>query len=176
MTSEMTPIDWAKRPIIEKYADFSGRAPRAEFWWYCLALVVAYILLSIVESIIGVRGMILGAYGPLTCMLWLATIVPSIAVGVRRLHDINRTGWLVLAPFVPWILAVVFGGTAMLGAAAGSGAGMMAGAGIAAIFMMMALLIEIVLVVLWVLPGTPGDNRYGPDPYGEGSGGTVAAG
>jgi uncharacterized membrane protein YhaH (DUF805 family) len=174
MTQAITPVDWAKRPI-EKYADFGGRAPRAEFWWYCLALIVAYIVLSIVESIVGLKGMVFGVYGPLTALLWLATLIPSIAVGVRRLHDTDRTGWLVLVPIVPWVLAVVFGGAAMLGGAAGSGAGMMAGAGIAFIFMMVAFVAEVVLVVFWVLPSTPGDNRYGPNPYGEGAGGTVAA-
>ncbi len=176
MNENMTPVDWAKRPVMEKYADFSGRAPRAEFWWYCLALIVAYIVVAFVESILGMRGMIHGAYGPLSALLWLATIVPSLAVSVRRLHDTNRSGWWILVPMVPWFLAFMFGGSAMLGAAAmGSGAGMMAGAGIAMLFMGVAFVAEIVLLVLMLLPSTPGENRYGPNPYGEGSSGPVAA-
>jgi uncharacterized membrane protein YhaH (DUF805 family) len=175
MNQAMTPVDWAKRPITEKYADFSGRAPRAELWWYVLGLLIVYIFLTIIESIIGINRMVFGLYGPLVCLLWLGTIVPSIAVGVRRLHDTNRSGWWLLLPLVPWALAIAFGGTAMLGAAAGSGMGLMAGAGIAFIFMSLCLVAEVVILIFYVLPGTPGDNRYGPNPYGGGAGGTVAA-
>lgn len=175
MNPNMTPVDWAKRPILEKYADFSGRAPRAEYWWFFLALVIAYIVVSIIESIVGLKGMILGLYGPLTLLLWLATIVPSIAVAVRRLHDTNRSGWWILLPAIPYGLAIVLGGAAMAGAAAGSSAGMMAGAGIAGIFLLIGGICAIVLLVFMVLPGTPGDNRYGPNPYGDGGGSPVTA-
>ena len=107
MTQDMTPVDWAKRPILEKYADFSGRAPRAELWWCFLALVIAYVVAAIIESILGMRHMIAGMYGPLSCLLWLATIIPSIAVGVRRLHDTGRPGWWVLLPLIPEALMIV---------------------------------------------------------------------
>jgi uncharacterized membrane protein YhaH (DUF805 family) len=171
MSAELTPVDWAKRPILEKYADFTGRAPRAEYWWFFLALIVAYIVLSIVESILGIHHMIFYSYGPLTALLWLATIVPSIAVGIRRLHDTNRPGWWVLLPIVPYLLAFVLGGAAMMGGmASGSAVGMTAGLGVAGIFMFIGFICAIVLLVFMVLPGTPGDNRYGPNPYGEGSG------
>jgi uncharacterized membrane protein YhaH (DUF805 family) len=63
MNPNMTPIDWAKRPL-DKYAVFTGRAPRAEYWWYALALVVVFIVLSIVESIVGLNKMVFGLYGP----------------------------------------------------------------------------------------------------------------
>src|SRR5262249_3937555 len=136
MNPNMTPVDWAKRPL-QKYADFTGRAPRPELWWYVLGLVVAYIVLSIVESITGLKGMIMGVYGPLTVLLWVATLVPSIAVGVRRLHDTDRSGWWILLPVVPYCLAIVLGGGAMMGgAAAGSAMGMGAGFGMAMIFML----------------------------------------
>ena len=56
MNQTMTPIDWAKRPIVEKYADFSGRAPRAEYWWYALAIGIAAISTAITARIsCGVR-------------------------------------------------------------------------------------------------------------------------
>src|SRR5687767_10028089 len=116
----MTPIDWAKRPI-QKYADFSGRAPRAEYWWFVLAVLVASIVISIVESILGINRMIAGVYGPITSLLMLGILVPSIAVGVRRLHDTNRSGWWILLPIVPYCLAFALGGAAMMtgGGAAG---------------------------------------------------------
>ena len=68
----MTPIDWAKRPL-NKYADFTGRAPRAEYWWFVLAIIVAYVVISIVESLLGTNHMIMGIYGPLAVLLWLGT-------------------------------------------------------------------------------------------------------
>ncbi len=167
MTLNMTPIDWAKRPI-QNYAQFSGRAPRAEYWWFFLAVIIAYIVLSIIESILGIKGMIMGVYGPLSALLFLGTLVPSLAVGVRRLHDTNRSGWWILAPLIPYCLAFVLGGAAMMGgAAAGSPAGMGAGLGIAGIFLLIGAVCAIVLLVFYCLPGTAGDNRYGPNPYGD---------
>ena len=133
MNANLSPVDWAKRPL-QKYADFSGRAPRAEYWWYVLALIVAYIVLSIVESILSINRMIAGAYGPLTALLWLATLVPSIAVAVRRLHDTNRTGWWILLPVVPYGLAFAMGGAAMMTG------GMRAGLGTAGIFLLIGLI------------------------------------
>jgi uncharacterized membrane protein YhaH (DUF805 family) len=175
MNETMTPVDWAKRPILEKYADFSGRAPRPEYWWFALALIIAFVVVGIVESIVGIHHMILYSYGPLSLLLWLATIVPSLAVGVRRLHDTNRSGWWILLPLVPYALAIVLGGAAMMGgAASGSPMGMYAGLGVAGIFMFLGMIGAIVLLIFMVLPGTPGENRYGPNPYGA-DGATVAA-
>jgi uncharacterized membrane protein YhaH (DUF805 family) len=175
MNQNLTPVDWAKRPI-EKYADFGGRAPRAEYWWFVLALIVVYIVLSIVEGIVGINHMIFGAYGPLTALLWLATIVPSIAVSVRRLHDTNRSGWWLLLPVIPYCLALLLGGAAIFRVAAGGAGqpGMMAGLGVASIFLMIGAVGWIVLLVFYVLPGTPGDNRFGPNPYGVGGASAAA--
>lgn len=167
MTNDMTPVDWAKRPIVEKYADFSGRAPRPEYWWYILGLVIAGVVLSIVESILGLRGMVFGVYGPLTCLLMLATIVPSLAVGARRLHDTNRSGWWQLLAWAPY--ALLF----LIGPATGNALGALALAGMISII---AMICAIIVLIFMALPGAPGDNRYGPNPYGGGAGGTVAAG
>ena len=173
--TEMTPIDWAKRPV-QNYAQFSGRAPRAEYWWFFLAVIIAYVVASIIDSLLGMKGMVMGVYGPIATLLMLGTLVPSLAVGVRRLHDTNRTGWWILAPLVPYCLAFVLGGAAMMGGtAAGSGAGMGAGMGIAAIFLFLGAACALALLVFYCLPGTVGDNRYGPDPYAGAGGSTVAA-
>ena len=161
MNSNMSPIDWAKRPI-QKYADFSGRAPRAEYWWFVLAMVIVFVALSIVESIVGLNKMILGVYGPLTVLLWLAVLVPSLSVGVRRLHDTDRSGWWLLL-MVPYGVAVVLMLRSMWAAAA---AGTMPGFGAAGILMLIGFACLITLLVFYCLAGTPGDNRYGPNPYG----------
>jgi uncharacterized membrane protein YhaH (DUF805 family) len=162
MNANMSPIDWAKRPI-QKYADFNGRAPRAEYWWYALALTVVLVVLMIIEALVGLNKMILGVYGPLTALLYLATIVPGIAVSVRRLHDTNRSGWWLLL-IVPYVISAVLMMRAM---AAATAAGTAPAFGAAGILGLIGLVGCIVLLVFYCLPGTPGDNRYGPDPYGQ---------
>lgn len=154
----MSPIDWAKRPL-QKYADFSGRAPRAEYWWFTLFAVIALAVLSIIENILGIGGMVMGVYGPLTCLLYLALLVPSLAVGVRRLHDTDRTGWWLLPCFVFYGLAMALGGRDMVEGNATAAFGM------AGILMLIGVGFAIVLLVFYCLEGTKGDNKYGPDPY-----------
>ena len=166
MNQNMSPVEWAKRPI-EKYADFTGRAPRAEYWWYALALIIVFLAINILESIVGLKGMLFGVYGPLTGLLWLATIVPGLAVGVRRLHDTNRSAWWLLL-IVPYLLAAIM----MVGALAGGG---MAALGAGGLLGIVGFICCIVLLVFMVLPSTPGENRYGPNPYGMGGGGAVPA-
>jgi uncharacterized membrane protein YhaH (DUF805 family) len=162
MKPDMTPIDWAKRPL-EKYSDFSGRAPRAEYWYYVLAIIIAFAVIKIIESIVGIGGMVLGVYGPLTILLWLATIVPSLAVSIRRLHDTDRSGWWLLLPIVAYCIAFALGGRDLM-------SGQITELGIAGIFLLIGVVGWIVLFIFYVLSGTPGDNRYGPNPYAAGGG------
>ena len=161
--TELTPIDWAKRPL-QKYADFSGRASRAEYWWFTLALVVAYIVISIVESIVGIDHTV-GPYGFLSILLMLGTLVPSIAVGVRRLHDTNRSGWWILVAVIPYAIL----GFMMARSATSTD---MSGQASVGLFGIIALIGGVVLLVFMILAGTAGDNRYGPDPY---AGGTASS-
>jgi uncharacterized membrane protein YhaH (DUF805 family) len=157
MTTELSPIDWARRPI-QRYADFSGRAPRAEYWWYFLATIIVYIVVMIVESMVGLDGTV-GPYGPLSLILMLGLLVPGLAVTVRRLHDTNRSGWWILVAVIPYFILGVLAG----GAIASGSMGAMAGVGL---FGLVAMAGAIVLLVFMVLPGTKGDNRFGADPYG----------
>lgn len=159
--AEATPIDWAKRPL-EKYADFSGRAPRAEYWWYFLATILAYIVVMIVENIVGLDGTV-GPYGLLSLVLMLGLLIPGLAVTVRRLHDTNRSGWWILIAVIPYFIVGVVAGAAIVG---GSMAGL-AGAGLLGL---VALAGAVVLLIFMVLPGTRGDNKYGSDPYAGDSG------
>jgi uncharacterized membrane protein YhaH (DUF805 family) len=173
--NSMTPVDWAKVPILEKYADFSGRASRPEFWWYTLALIVAFIVVGIVDSILGLSHMIFYTWGPLTLLLRLATIVPSLAVATRRLHDTNRPGWWVLLPLIPECLMMVMAATTVGAIAAGGGVGAaVGGAMLTGLIGLIALAGAIVLIVFCALPGQPVENRYGPPPVA-GDGTTVAA-
>ena len=112
-------MDWYLA-VLKKYAVFAGRARRKEFWMFVLFNLIISIVLGIVESIIKTGGILGGIYA-------LAVLIPSIAVGVRRLHDIDRTGWWLLISFVPIIGLIV-------------------------------------LIVFAATDGTPGDNKYGPNP------------
>ena len=114
--------------VWRKYAVFTGRARRKEYWLFALANLLVAITLTGLDVLMfgppdedGV-GVLSGLYG-------LAVLVPSVAVTVRRLHDTDRSGWWLLMVVVP-----IIGGVA--------------------------------LFVFQVLDGTPGDNRFGPDPKG----------
>ena len=85
--------------VLKKYAEFGGRARRKEFWMFVLFNVLISLALGIVDAVIG--------FGLLGALYGLAVLVPSIAVSVRRLHDIGRTGWWVLIGFVPLIGLIV---------------------------------------------------------------------
>lgn len=91
---------------FSKYATFSGRALRSEYWFFYLFNILGSIVLSIVDSILfGMGGGLLGG------LFSLAMIIPSIAAGTRRLHDTGRSGWWQLLWFIPvigWILLIVW--------------------------------------------------------------------
>ena len=92
----MEEIQKAVKTCLSKYADFNGRAARPEFWWFILAQVVVSLVLSMVAPVLG-------------WLFSLAMIVPTVAAGSRRLHDIGKSGWLQLVGFIPligWILLV----------------------------------------------------------------------
>ena len=81
---------------FSKFADFNGRAKRPEFWWFALFCFVVAILLEFVSSYV-------------SWAFSLATLVPSIAVGSRRLHDMNKSGWMQLIWLIPilgWIYMI----------------------------------------------------------------------
>lgn len=102
----------AVKAVFSKYATFEGRARRSEYWWFVLFNLIVSALLALLFG--NGHGMGEGAMmgGNLASNLWwLATILPSLAVGARRLHDIDRTGWWQLIWFVPligWIVLIVF--------------------------------------------------------------------
>lgn len=94
-------IEWYKKVVLENYANFNGRARRAEYWWFFLASLIASIVLQIIDSIIGMA--ILGT------IYSLAVLIPSIAVAIRRMHDVGKSGWFILIPIYNIILACTEG-------------------------------------------------------------------
>ncbi len=85
--------------VLKKYAVFVGRAHRQEYWMFVLFSIIISLVLSAVEGVLGVPGILSIIYG-------LGVLVPSIAVGVRRLHDTDRSGWWLLVSLVP-ILGII---------------------------------------------------------------------
>lgn len=175
---QMSPIGWALRPL-KRYAEFSGRSSRAEFWWFFLFMMIIYIAFWVV--LFGTMGMsaaasgnpnpvaMLGAFGALGIVMmlfYLVVLIPSIAVQVRRLHDTNRSGWW-LGAF--WLLYVVYLITTFgmaFSATPGSQPPSLAGAGVMMVIGLAFFVYSIVLLVFFCLRGTTGANQYGDDPYG----------
>jgi uncharacterized membrane protein YhaH (DUF805 family) len=104
---------------IRELCELLRRACRSEYWYWFLFVVLGQIATAIIDSVIGVQLT--------TGIFSLVVLLPGIAVGVRRLHDLDRSGWWLLLAFVPLI------GT-------------------------------IILIVWFCTRGTPGPNRFGPDP------------
>ncbi|GGC26795.1 membrane protein [Novosphingobium marinum] len=142
-------VEWMILPF-KRYADFTGRSRRMEYWSFMLLNIGVYILLALVMFATGASmaslasadaanplalySVFFSGIGLVFFVWWLVTIVPGIAVAVRRLHDRDMSGWWLLGFFVANLVPLV---------------NMIAG---------------IVFLVLMLLPGTAGPNQYGPDP------------
>lgn len=87
------------RVVKDNYFNFKGREGRGEYWWFVLANVVVSIVVSILDSIIGSIGIpaILGT------IYSLAVLLPSLGVAARRLHDVNKSGWMLLLCLIPLV-------------------------------------------------------------------------
>jgi uncharacterized membrane protein YhaH (DUF805 family) len=129
-------LTWMLMPY-RRYAEFSGRSRRREYWsfflFYLLVMIALNLLFGRHEAVYRPWGMafvstgLYGGVGVVAGLFGLVNLIPSLAVAVRRLHDQDRTGWLLLLAFIP-----ILGGFALL--------------------------------VLMLLDGTHGPNSYGPDP------------
>ncbi len=128
----------AVKTCLSKYATFSGRAARSEYWFFYLATILIMIVASIIDGILGTGFKTVNpltgveqssGYGWLYLISALALFLPSLAAGVRRLHDTNRSGWWLLIALIPLVGAI--------------------------------------LLIVWLATkGTPGNNDYGADPLG----------
>lgn len=100
----------AVRTCLSKYVDFSGRARRSEYWYFALFGFLLGIVTSILDGILG-TGYDTGSGGLLNSLGSLALLLPSLAVGARRLHDTGRSAWWLLLIFViivGWIILLVW--------------------------------------------------------------------
>jgi|SRR5690625_3002426 len=92
--------------VLKKYAVFSGRARRKEYWFFVLFNIIISIVLAVIDSVTGSFSPEAGT-GLLGWIYTLAVLIPGIAVSVRRLHDTGRSGWWLLIALVPLIGAIV---------------------------------------------------------------------
>jgi uncharacterized membrane protein YhaH (DUF805 family) len=129
---------------LEKYATFSGRARRSEYWFFVLFGFLCGLVTGTLDF--ALTG---GESQPVTALFVLATFLPNLAVTVRRYHDIDRTGWWILFPGGVWFIAfLMFLEGPMLGLI-----GILAG------------FVSAIVVLGWMSKkGTFGPNTFGPDP------------
>jgi len=105
LESHYNMIDWWKKVVLKNYANFQGRARRAEYWYFTLCNFICILPLYILGVVGGANESIaltfigFGLYG----IYALGLMVPGIAVTVRRLHDTNRSGWYYFIAFIPLV-------------------------------------------------------------------------
>jgi uncharacterized membrane protein YhaH (DUF805 family) len=101
-------MNWYMK-VLRNYVGFSGRARRAEFWYFALFNLIFAVILTVLDRVLGLAGE--NGLGPLYVIYLLAIILPSLAVEFRRLHDTDRSAWWILIAFVPivgFIVLIVF--------------------------------------------------------------------
>ncbi|ESQ83379.1 hypothetical protein AEAC466_14110 [Asticcacaulis sp. AC466] len=163
---------------LKRYAQFTGRSRRTEYWLWFLFQVMASLVFSILAMMIGDIAVTLNR------LFSLAILLPTLAVAVRRFHDINRTGWWVLFPMAVFLVAMIvylsmnganfMSQMTLLGSLGPKPTPQQITAVLPVILSMMWILLAylaaaIVTLVFNVMDGTPGPNRFGPDPKGRGN-------
>lgn len=112
-------MEWMLMPL-KRYVDFSGRSRRKEFWLWVLFVWVMLFVLMYLDTVLGLGGTATGyaqggsagfnmTGGLLTALFGLATIIPGIAVAVRRAHDQDKSGWFILIPIYGFIMMFIEG-------------------------------------------------------------------
>jgi uncharacterized membrane protein YhaH (DUF805 family) len=168
-------MHWMLVPL-KRYAEFSGRSRRTEYWMFQLFMALVYVAMIMLMLVVGGGGMAMAGGDPsamlaaggammviggLYLLFLLAMIIPGIAVTVRRLHDTDRSGWWILAPLSGYVIMGIAAITSGSGDSSGVG-------GILAVVGLIAVMgLGITLLVFMFLEGTRGPNRFGPDPKGE---------
>jgi uncharacterized membrane protein YhaH (DUF805 family) len=150
--SEPSAVEWAIRPL-RRYADFAGRAPRAEYWWFYLAYVVIGFAIDLLETVLGLDGYFGLAFT-------VALFVPLLAATFRRLHDTNRSGWWILPMLLLLPLAAVYWAPAIAFAETWTEVPLSA-----AICSLLFAAYLLLVLVFTIQPGTRGSNAFGEDPY-----------
>ncbi|MFE9255809.1 DUF805 domain-containing protein [Streptomyces sp. NPDC006879] len=86
--------------VLKKYVVFSGRARRQEYWMFALFHILAVVVLTVLDGVLGTNPLLTGLYT-------LAVLLPALGVCVRRLHDTGRSGWWLLISLVPLVGSII---------------------------------------------------------------------
>jgi uncharacterized membrane protein YhaH (DUF805 family) len=102
----------AIKTVLGKYATFSGRATRPEYWWWLLATIILFTVLGLIDGgliapMMGFETFSPDAGQPVSMVVSLALLLPNLAVAVRRLHDTDRSGWWLLLSLIPLLGTLV---------------------------------------------------------------------
>ncbi len=144
-------MHWVIAPF-KKYADFSGRSRRVEFWSFSVLFVALTLAANFIDAMDGVRVPVAAGMGVMELSISLMLLLPFLAVGARRLHDTGRSGWWMMLLYFPYLGWIISRDNPR-----------------AELMSLGALTIGFVaLVIFLVLPGSEMENRYGPNPRGVG--------
>jgi uncharacterized membrane protein YhaH (DUF805 family) len=151
----------AVRACLSRYATFSGRARRPEYWWFLLFTLLVGALASLIDTALGTGS---ADGGLVSAVTGLGLLPPMLAVTWRRLHDVGRSGWFALLPYgagvVSGLMLVALAASVEPGAGPPSLALRILGPAAA-----LATLASFVLVFVWLVSKSrPGPNRFGPEP------------
>ena len=152
------------RPFAH-FADFRGRASRAEYWGFTLLILVLGLIAVAIELRFAMPRLAL-LFGPLTLPLALVTLVPGFAVQTRRLHDVGLSGWWALVMWGPYFVSLAYFASHW-----DSGLSMMFDPQWMSAMMVLSSVQAVggfALISLLVQRGKRGANAYGDDPYGAG--------
>jgi uncharacterized membrane protein YhaH (DUF805 family) len=98
-------INWYKKVVFENYANFNGRARRSEYWFFVLMNLILLILMAVLDNTLGINFDPL-PYGYLYFIYALVVFIPGLAVAIRRLHDVGKSGWFYFIVLIPLIGAI----------------------------------------------------------------------
>jgi len=157
----------AVKSCFKKYFQFRGRARRSEYWYWILFTVLASVLFTIIDTFLFSN---LAATGiePTGLIFSLVTFVPGLSVTWRRLHDTNRSGWWYGGAILAFIFAGIIVGASLIATGFSYNFGT-AGGILAVIFGLLALVWVITILVFTIQDSQYGENRFGPNPKGEGN-------
>jgi uncharacterized membrane protein YhaH (DUF805 family) len=157
---EKTVWQWMIEPL-RKYATFSGRARRKEYWWFAvLSAIVTIVAMAVDIAVFGIDAVATDGRRYVQGVVSLALLLPTQAVLVRRLHDLGRSGWLLLGYYIAVVVLVAF---ALKVAAAGDQPQTI-WIVLLCVMALAVLALGIIMFVWFCQRGTIGDNRFGPDP------------
>ena len=150
------------KQFFSRYTDFRGRTPRSGYWWVVLFLVLGSLVMWAVDMFLFEgrypQELLDQGLGPVSLLFIAAVFIPNLALGFRRLHDSGRSAWWILVFLGPLVVSSFI---------TGSLENPMEPSVLAVALGVLAAVGGLVLTIFYLLPSTPGDNRYGPHPLAD---------